>query len=110
MGDGGSVRGATHSCSWSSPQPPGDARSLTHAEATPERKVPPESVRTSVVGSPRRCPVCQAADLTGRQTVCSAACRGARTRQREQAARDARDREIQALLKTALKRLQEGVP
>jgi hypothetical protein len=60
--------------------------------ATPELKVPPESVRTPVVGSPRRYPVCQAVDLTGRQT----------------AARQARDQEIRALLETALKRLQEG--
>jgi hypothetical protein len=47
-------------------------------------------------------------DLTGRQTVCSASCRRARTRQRETAARQARDREIRMLLVTALKKLQEG--
>jgi hypothetical protein len=41
---------------------------------------------------------------------CSASCRRERTRQREQAARDARDQEIRALLETALKKLQEGVP
>src|SRR5512142_2701469 len=46
---------------------------MSEANAPPE--VPPESVRTPVVGSPRRCPVCQAVDLTGRQTVCSARCR-----------------------------------
>ena len=40
---------------------------------------------------------------------CSASCRWERTRQREQAARDARDQEIRALLETALKKLQEGV-
>jgi hypothetical protein len=44
----------------------------------------------------------------GRQTACSARRRRERTRQREQAARQARDREIRALLETALKRLQEG--
>ena len=76
--------------------------------ATPEPKVPPESVRTPVVGSPRRCLVCQAVDLTGRQTVCSAACRGARTRQRETAARQARDREIRVLLETARRKLGDG--
>ena len=73
--------------------------------ATPEPKVPPESVRAPVVGSPRQWPVCQAVDLTGRQTVCSAGCRRERSRQREQAAREARDREVRALLETALKRL-----
>ena len=71
-------------------------------------QVPPESVRTPVVGSRRRCPVCQAVDLTGRQTVCSARCRRARSRQRERAARDVRDREIRVLLETAFKRLEEG--
>ena len=76
--------------------------------ATPEPKVPPETVRTPVVGSRRRCPVCQAVDLTGRQTACSASCRRARTRQRETAARQARDREIRALVGTALRKLQEG--
>ena len=30
----------------------------------PEPEGSPESVRTLVVGSPRRCPVCQAVDLT----------------------------------------------
>ena len=78
------------------------------SETGPKPQVPPESVRTPVVGSPRRCPVCQAVDLTGRQTVCSARCRRERSRQREQAAREARDREIRVLLETALKRLQEG--
>jgi len=78
------------------------------SEANPEPKVPPESVRTPVVGSPRRCPVCQAVDLRGRQTVCSARCRRARTRQRETAARQARDQEIRVLLETALRKLQEG--
>jgi predicted nucleic acid-binding Zn ribbon protein len=78
------------------------------SEADPEPKVPPESVRTPVVGSRRRCPVCQAVDLTGRQTACSASCRRERSRQRETAARQARDREIRALLETALRKLQEG--
>ena len=35
------------------------------SEAGPEPKVPPESARTPVVGSRRRCPVCREADLTG---------------------------------------------
>jgi hypothetical protein len=62
-----------------------------------------------VIGS-RRCPVCQEVDLTGRQTACSASCRRERTRQRETAARQARDREIRALLEAALEKLQEGGP
>jgi hypothetical protein len=49
-------------------------------------------------------------DLTVRQTTCSAACRREQTRQRETAARQARDREIRALSETALRMLQEGVP
>jgi hypothetical protein len=48
-------------------------------------------------------------ELTGRQTTCSASCRRERTRQREQAARAARDREIRGFLEAALKKLQEGV-
>jgi predicted nucleic acid-binding Zn ribbon protein len=76
----------------------------------PEPEGSPESVRTPVVGSGRGCPVCQAADLTGRQTVCSASCRWERTRQRETAARQARDREIRVLLETALRKLEDGRP
>lgn len=76
----------------------------------PEPKVPSESVRTPVVGSGRRCPVCQEVDLTDRQTVCSAGCRRERTRQREQAATEARDREIRVLLEAALRKLQGGGP
>jgi hypothetical protein len=80
------------------------------SQADPEPKVPPETVRTPVVGSGRRCPVCGETELSGRQTACSAACRRERTRQREQAARQARDQEIRALLETALKKLQEEGP
>jgi hypothetical protein len=49
-------------------------------EADTEPQLPPECVRTPVVGSRRRYPVCQAVDLTGRQTVRSASCRRERTR------------------------------
>jgi len=52
----------------------------------------------------------QKVEPTGRQTVCPAACRRERTRQREQAARKARDREIRALLEAAQKTLQEEGP
>ena len=83
------------------------------SDVDPRPKVSPESVRTPssipVVGS-RRCPVCLAVELTGRQTTCSASCRRERTRQRETAARQARDREIQVLLEAALEKLQEGGP
>jgi hypothetical protein len=84
---------------------------MSHDPPAPE--VPPETVRTPssipVVGS-RRCAVCRAVELTGRKTVCSAACRRERTRQRETATRQTRDREIRALLETALRKLQEGGP
>ena len=77
----------------------------------PRPKAPQESVRTppssSVVGS-RPCPVCRPVELTGRQTVCSAQCRRARTRQRRQAAREARDQEIRVLSEMALRKLEEG--
>ena len=75
-----------------------------------QAEVPPESVHTPMVGSRRRRPVCQAAGLTGRQTVCSARCRRERSCHREEAAREARDAEIRALLETALEELQEGRP
>jgi hypothetical protein len=80
------------------------------SEATPEPQVPPETVRTPVVGSPRRCPVCGERELQGRQTACSASCRRERTRQRETAARQARDGEIRALLEMALRKLEEAGP
>jgi predicted nucleic acid-binding Zn ribbon protein len=79
------------------------------SEVPPESKVPAETVRTPVVGS-RRCPVCGAEDLQGRQTACSASCRRERTRQREKAAREARHWEVRALLEAALEKLQEGGP
>jgi hypothetical protein len=79
-------------------------------EADPEPKVPPESGRTPVVGSWRRCPVRGETEIHGRQTVCSARCRRERSCQREQAARQARDREIRTLLETALKKLGGGGP
>jgi len=52
-----------------------------------------------------RCPVCQKASLQGRQTVCSAACRRTRSRQREAEALRARDQEVRALLEAALRKL-----
>lgn len=77
------------------------------ADSAPE--VPPESVRTPVIGS-SRCYVCEVVKLRGRQTVCSAACRRERSRRREAERRRARDREIAALLEAALRKLQEGTP
>jgi len=76
----------------------------------PASEVSPQTVRTPVVGSGRRCPVCNELELSGRQTVCSAACRRARTRQRETAARQVRDQGIRVLLETALRKLEEGGP
>jgi hypothetical protein len=48
--------------------------------------------------------------LTGRQEVCSARCRAARSRQRRVEAQRERDAAIRDLLEAALKTLQEGVP
>jgi len=80
-------------------------------DTTPEAQVLPEgrahAAPSPVIGS-RRCPICQKVEPTGRQTVWSAACRRERTRQREKAAREARHREIRALLEAALEKLQEG--
>jgi len=51
----------------------------------PVPEASPESVRTLpqgvLVGS--LCPICERNELQGRQTVCSAACRRERSRQRE---------------------------
>ena len=75
---------------------------MSQAASGPE--VPAESVRTPVVGS-RRCPVCDKTELRGRQTVCSAACRRARSRRREVERLQRRDRELRALLEAALTKL-----
>jgi hypothetical protein len=85
--------------------PPARADGAARTHLAP--KVPPETVRTPVVGSGRRYPLCGETELHGRQTACSATCRRKRTRHRGPAARDARDREIRALLETVLKKLQE---
>jgi hypothetical protein len=74
--------------------------------AVPPPEVPLETVRTLLVGSPR-CPVCHEATLRGRQTVCSAACRRARSRQRSTARLAERDDEIRRLLAVALRLLGE---
>jgi hypothetical protein len=67
------------------------------------------AVPRPVIGS-RQCPVCRKQELQGQQTVCSAACRRERSRQREAEARRARDQEIRTLLEEALRRLGEAVP
>jgi|KBSSwiStaDraftv2_1062776.scaffolds.fasta_scaffold110688_4 hypothetical protein len=76
----------------------------------PEPSVSPEPARTPVVGSPRPCPVCGETELQGRQAVCPASCRRERAPQRETAARQARDREIRALLEAALRKRQAKGP
>jgi hypothetical protein len=60
-----------------------------------------ESVRTPLIGSPR-CPVCQRVALRGRREVCSAACRRARSRQRQADRLATRDAELRRLLESAL--------
>ena len=70
--------------------------------------MPLGTVRTLLVGSPRACPVCQTAGLQGRQTVCSAACRRARSRQKQAARLAERDAELRRLLEAALRLLDDG--
>jgi len=84
-------------------------RAPPHAAPPSRPEVPAESVRTPVVAS-QRCPVCGLIELRGRQTVCSAACRRRRSRDRQLTALQARDSEIRALLETALRKLEEGAP
>jgi hypothetical protein len=72
------------------------------SRARPQPEVSLESVRTPLVGSPR-CPVCQRVALCGRQEVCSAACRRARSRQRQADRLAARDAELRRLLESALR-------
>jgi hypothetical protein len=52
--------------------------------------------------------VCQTAVLQGRQTVCSAACRRARSRQKQAARLAARDVAVRDLLVAALRVLDDG--
>jgi hypothetical protein len=59
-----------------------------------------------VVGSP--CPICRRVALRGRQTVCSAACRRRRSREREASKRARRDQKIRALLGAALRKTGGG--
>jgi len=73
----------------------------------------PEAV--AVLGSPR-CEVCgrplgpRAQRVTTPQRVCSAKCRATRWRRAKQQTQWTRDEEIRALLKTALKKLDEAAP
>ena len=55
---------------------------------------------------PILCPVCRRTPLRKRQTVCGAACRASRWRQRRQASQEARDQEVRALLEAALVKLE----
>jgi len=82
---------------------------MSEACSCPE--VSPGGVRTPqdrALLPSRQCPICLKAELQGQQTVCSAACRHQRSRQREAEARQARDREVADLLRAALKKLQDS--
>ncbi|MBI5627526.1 MAG: DUF2116 family Zn-ribbon domain-containing protein [Candidatus Rokubacteria bacterium] len=73
-------------------------------------KVSPPGVRTPLRADPEAailCPVCGAAPLPGRQTVCSPRCRARRHRQRQEAAQRAREEGVRALLVEALRRLEK---
>lgn len=76
-----------------------------------EPEVPLPGVRTPLrgdAGGATLCPTCRRAPLRGQQTVCSPRCRVRRHRERRDAARRARDREIRGLLEAALRKLVEG--
>jgi len=79
------------------------------SEGLPQPPDRPEGVRTPlsspVIGS-RLCPVCGKWELQGERTACSPACRRERSRRRQQEGRQARDREVLALLDLA-ERLEE---
>ena len=73
------------------------------ASRVPE--VAAESVRTVLIGS--LCAVCGCRQLRGRQTMCSAACRRRRSRERQDEARRARIKDVETLLRAALTKLEE---
>jgi predicted nucleic acid-binding Zn ribbon protein len=68
-------------------------------------EVTPDSVRTPpVIPS---CPMC-GHPLQGRQTVCSAKCRIARSRQKHEAKRREKDTKVRLLLTTVIETAQEA--
>ena len=71
--------------------------------STPE--LTPSSVRTLPVV--RSCPMCPT-PLQGRQTVCSAKCRVARSWQRREARQHERDSQVRLLLTTAIEAATEA--
>jgi predicted nucleic acid-binding Zn ribbon protein len=80
---------------------------MSSTDQTP--KVSPQAARALLGASPvpsRRCPApgCGRV-LEGRQTACSGKCRAMLSRQRQDEARQERDREVRALLEAALRRL-----
>ena len=75
----------------------------TEPTTTPHHS--PGSVRTPIMVA--SCPIC-GAPLTGRQTVCSAKCRIARSRRRREAKQQERDAKVRLLLTEALELLSEA--
>jgi predicted nucleic acid-binding Zn ribbon protein len=87
-------------------QPRGPRGAVGEARVVPSLQVLPEAARALVGGSlvdsgDRRCPVCQK-PLRPRQRACSGRCRAEISRQRKDQARQARERQIQTLLRAAL--------
>ena len=81
-------------------------RGLPMIGASSGTQVPPGAARalvgdSLVASSDRRCPVC-GKSLSPRQRLCSGRCRAELSRQRQEQARQARDRQIQTLLRAAL--------
>jgi hypothetical protein len=78
---------------------------VSQGQSSPQ--VRSKGVRTlpqaSLVGS---CPACRERPLQGRQTVCSAACRRIRSRQREAEGRQHRDDELRVLAQAARQALE----
>ena len=87
---------------------PEESQGSTRARPPP-RQAPrpgagvPRAGPARAVGSPERCPVCQTAVLQGRQTVCSAACRRARSRRRHADRLAERDAELRRLAEALLR-------
>ena len=78
---------------------------MTDGKPTPTPDDRSGSVRTPIMVA--SCPIC-GAPLTGRQTVCSAKCRIARSRQRREAKQRERDTKVRLLLTEALGLLSEA--
>jgi len=75
----------------------------------PPGQVPPQPERSAVVASPQPvCAVCGGPRDPRKRETCSDKCRAALSRRRRASATEARDRALEELLETALRRLRDG--